>query len=169
MAVKDDAEIITKNKVVEIHYILTGDDKQTIDASEKDSPLPYLHGYQQIVPGLEKALAGKKVGDKLTVEVSPEEGYGTFNEELVKEIEKDQFPNGSKIEAGEMFEASGPDGNPMIIRITEVKDDTVTIDGNHPLAGKNLFFDIEIVSIREATKEELEHGHAHHGDGHTHQ
>ena len=159
---------IAPDHVVEIHYTLTNDQKQVVDSSRGDEPLPYLHGHGNIVPGLEQALVGKTVGDKLQVTVLPKEGYGEYDERLKKELPRSAFPKGAAIEVGAMFEASGPDGAPMVIRVVGTTSDKVQIDGNHPLAGQTLYFDVEIMKVRKATKSELEHGHAHPGDGHHH-
>ena len=159
---------IAADHVVEIHYTLTNDRKEIVDSSRGDAPLPYLHGHGNIVPGLEQALAGKAVGDKVQVTVSPAEGYGEYNEKLKKELPRNAFPKDSKLEVGAMFEASGPDGDAIVIRVVGVGNETVQIDGNHPLAGETLHFDVEIMKVRKATPSELEHGHAHPGDGHHH-
>jgi FKBP-type peptidyl-prolyl cis-trans isomerase SlyD len=159
---------IQADHVVEIHYTLTNDQKEVLDSSRGSTPLPYLHGHGNIVPGLERALLGKAIGDKLTVTVSASDGYGEYDARLKKELPRSAFPKDSPVEVGAMFEASGPEGDTIVIRIVELNAETVHVDGNHPLAGQALNFDVEIVSIRPATKSELEHGHAHPGDGHHH-
>jgi len=158
---------IALNSVVGIHYTLTGADGKTIDTSDGREPLQYLHGAGNIVPGLEKELAGKKVGDKMEVTVSAEEGYGARREEMVQEIPKSAFKADGEIEVGMRFQAQTPNGA-MVFEVTKIDGDTVTADGNHPLADQELNFAIEIISIREATKEELEHGHVHGPGGHHH-
>ena len=160
--------IIGENQVVGIHYTLRDESKEVLDSSEGQDPLLYLHGHGQIVVGLEKALAGKKVGDKLDVAVSPEEGYGQYDPKLTSEVQKKQFPKQARLEVGALFEFSNSKGHPVVVRIVEVNAETVKVDANHPLAGKKLNFAVEIVSVREATKEELEHGHAHGEGGHHH-
>lgn len=158
---------IAQNSVVAMHYKLTDDEGKTIDSSEGREPLNYLHGHGNIVPGLEKELGGKKAGDKLEVKVSPEEGYGTRKEEMVQQIPKTAFKADGELEIGMRFQAQTPQGA-QIFEITKVEGDTVTVDGNHPLAGQNLNFAIEVTEVREATQEEIEHGHVHGPDGHHH-
>jgi FKBP-type peptidyl-prolyl cis-trans isomerase SlyD len=159
---------IEKGTVVSIHYTLHGEDKQLLDSSEGAEPLVYLHGHGQIIPGLEKQLAGKTVGDSLKAEIEPADGYGEYDESLVVSLERDQFPEGAELEVGTMFELSGPQNETLVVRVTELADDHVEVDGNHPLAGKKLFFDVSVAAIRPATQEELAHGHAHGPGGHEH-
>jgi FKBP-type peptidyl-prolyl cis-trans isomerase SlyD len=159
---------ISANHVVGIHYTLRDDKKEVLDSSEGQDPLLYLHGHSQIVPGLENALAGKKVGDKLSVSITPADGYGEYDPKLTSVVERNQFPNQAQLEVGALFEFSNAKGHPVVVRVAELKGDSVTVDANHPLAGQNLHFEVEIVSLRAATQSELEHGHAHDGDGHHH-
>jgi FKBP-type peptidyl-prolyl cis-trans isomerase SlyD len=161
-------DTISADTVVSIHYTLRGEDKAVLDSSEGAEPLMYLHGHGQIIPGLEKELLGKKVGESLKAEVSAKEGYGEFDEGLILSLEKKQFPKGAKIEMGMMFELAGPQNETLVVRVTKIDADSVEVDGNHPLAGKKLFFDVSVVAIRAATKEELTHGHAHGPGGHHH-
>ena len=159
--------LIGDNSVVNVHYKLTDDAGKVLDSSDGSKPLAYLHGAGNIVPGLEKALTGKVAGDSLQVKVEPAEGYGELNPEGVKVIEKSAFEGVESVEAGMAFEAKAPDGTAQQIIVKKVEGDEVTIDMNHPLAGVTLNFDITIVSVREATKEELDHGHTHeHGHSH---
>lgn len=159
--------LIGKNSVVSVHYKLTDDAGKVLDSSEGAEPLAYLHGAGNIVPGLEKALVGKGAGESLQVKVAPAEGYGELDPNGVKVIERAAFEGVDVVEAGMSFEANAPDGTSQHIVVTKVDGDEITIDLNHPLAGVTLNFDIQIVSVREATKEELEHGHTHEG-GHAH-
>ncbi len=152
--------LIGNNLVVSMHYKLTDDDGNVLDGS-KDEPLAYLHGAGNIIPGLEKALVGKVAGDNLQVRVEPAEGYGEVKPELVQTIDKSAFQGVSAIEAGMTFEAQGSNGAAQRIEVKKVEGDAVTIDANHPLAGVSLNFDLKIVEVREATKEELAHGHTH--------
>lgn len=154
---------IENNHVVTMHYTLTNDEGQTIDTSAGAEPLVYIQGLGHIIPGLESEILGKTKGDKLKVAVAPKDGYGERVDEMVNTMPKSQFPEGENIEVGMQFQAD-TDHGPLVFTITEVEGDNVTIDGNHPLAGVNLNFDVEIVDIREATKDELEHGHVH-GEG----
>lgn len=154
-----------KNELVGIiHYTLKNDDGVTIDSSEGEAPLEYLHGFQNIVPGLEAELNGKKVGDSFKVSVEPEQGYGDLDPNLVQELPKEMFQGVDQVEVGMAFHAETQNGM-QTVEVIEVDEDTVTIDGNHPLAGQTLNFEIEVVGIREATPEELQHGHVHSAEG----
>lgn len=160
---------VAKNKVVSINYHLTDDEGTLIDSSEGYDPLAYLHGTGNIVVGLEKALEGKSVGDEFKISLTPEDAYGQRKDELCTVVPKDMFENVDDIEVGMHF--SIPDeesGEEQFVMVTEVNDENVTIDGNHPLAGVNLVFDVSVVEIRDATDEEIEHGHAHGVGGHSH-
>jgi len=152
---------------VSFHYTLKNDAGEVIDSSEGSSPLAYLHGAGNIVPGLENALAGKAVGDKLSVKVAPAEGYGERDARLVQDVPRRAFQGIKDIKPGMSFTADGPQG-PSRVVVTRVIGDIVTVDGNHPLAGENLNFDVEITDVREASAEELEHGHVHGEGGHHH-
>lgn len=149
--------------VVSFHYTLTDDAGEVLDSSSGRAPLAYLHGAGNIVPGLESALAGRSAGDSLKVSVPPEEGYGVHHAGLVQEVPKSAFGGVDQVEVGMEFHAQGPQGM-FAVTVTAVEDETVTIDGNHPLAGKTLHFDVEITEVREATAEESAHGHVH-GEG----
>lgn len=160
--------MIQEGKVVNLCYSLTDKEGKVLDRADKDAPFTYLHGASQIVPGLEAALEGLKVGDKKKVVVSPEQGYGENNPALKMAVSRAQFPKGMEIAVGMQFEANGGDGEGMIFTIEKVEGDQVHIDGNHPMAGVTLHFDVEVLEVREATEEEMDHGHAHGGDGHHH-
>jgi FKBP-type peptidyl-prolyl cis-trans isomerase SlyD len=153
--------------VVAIDYTLTDDAGQLLDSSEGREPLSYLHGTAGIVPGLERELDGKRVGDQLEVAIAPEDGYGNRNEALRQQVSRDQFAGIEDLQRGMQFRVDSNAG-PMVITIIEIAEDVVTVDGNHPLAGVNLNFAVTVREIREATEEELEHGHAHGPGGHTH-
>ncbi len=148
---------IANNTVVSIDYTLTGDDGQVIDTSEGREPLQYLHGHQNIIPGLENAIEGKSEGDELDVVVQPEEGYGAYRDELVQEVPRNAFEGVDELEPGMSFRAESNAG-PMTVMVTEVGDDTVTVDGNHMLAGKVLNFQVAIKDVREASAEEVAQG-----------
>lgn len=154
--------------VVELHYTLKDQDGELLDSAGADDPFHYLHGSGQIVPGLEDALTGLKVGDKKQVAVPPAEGYGDYDPQLALTVSKAQFPEGVDIEVGMQFESTTPEGIEAVFSIESIEGDKVHIDGNHPLAGATLNFDIEVKSIRKATEEELSHGHAHGPGGHGH-
>jgi len=156
---------ITDNCIVFMNYTLTDDDGTTIDTNVGGDPMPYLHGGNNIVPGLEKELVGLETGSKVQVAVQPEEGYGPVIPEAIATIDKDAFGDIEDIQPGMQFQAQGPEGQIQIITIKEVTDEGILVDGNHPLAGKVLNFEVEITEVREATAEELEHGHPHLDDG----
>ena len=159
---------ITDNTVVSIEYTLTDDSGKILDTSEGSEALSYIHGSGSIVPGLENALAGKTLGDEWSITVSPEEGYGERIEQLTQVVSRDMFDSINDLEVGMQFHGQSPDEHPIVITITAIEDNDITIDGNHPLAGINLNFEIKIVDIRNATEEELEHGHVHGPEGHHH-
>jgi FKBP-type peptidyl-prolyl cis-trans isomerase SlyD len=148
---------ISNNTVVSIDYTLTGDDGQVIDSSEGREPLQYLHGHQNIIPGLEKAIEGHSEGDELEVAVQPDEGYGPYRDELVQDVPMDAFSGVDKVEPGMSFRAESNAG-PMTVVVKKVGDDTVTVDGNHMLAGQVLNFKVAIKDVREATDEEISQG-----------
>ncbi|WP_018860659.1 MULTISPECIES: peptidylprolyl isomerase [unclassified Thioalkalivibrio] len=158
---------VAQNAVVSIHYTLTNDAGETIDSSEGREPLAYLHGNGQLVPGLERELEGKGAGDKVQAKVTPEEGYGEKIEAMVQEIPLEAFQGVDSVQPGMQFQAQTQNG-PLTVTVTKVEGETATVDGNHPLAGENLNFDVEVVEVREASAEELEHGHAHGVGGHQH-
>ena len=158
---------IAPNSVAAFHYTLTDDQNQVIDSSAGRDPLTYLHGSGQIVPGLEKQMDGHSVGDKFIAEVAPEEGYGVLQPELLQEVPRDAFQGVEDIQPGMQFQGRGPQGE-INVTVTKVEDDKVFIDGNHPLAGKTLHFAIEVTDVREASAEELKHGHVHGAGGHQH-
>ena len=159
--------LIGKNCVVSIYYKLTDDAGNLLDMSMNSEPLHYLHGANNLIPGLENELTGKSVGAAFKVSVPPNEGYGTYREELVQVVPRDLFKGVDDIKTGMQFETEGPDG-PELIIVTHVSSEDVTVDGNHPLAGKTLHFDVTVESIREATAEERDHGHPHDAHGHHH-
>jgi FKBP-type peptidyl-prolyl cis-trans isomerase SlyD len=162
---------IAKDRVISISYTLRDDKDKFIDATDEGDCLDYLHGYENIIPGLERALEGKKTGDRLTVSLSAAEAYGERDEKLVSQISLDRFEGVESVETGMQFEAWTAAGY-RIVTVTGVEGSGVTIDANHPLAGKNLRFDVTVASIREALPEELSHGHTHGahpcGEGHGH-
>lgn len=163
-----ESQSIVDGMVVTMHYKLALDGGQVIDQSEGEEPLAYLHGAQNIVPGLEEALTGKSVGDSFDVSVPAEKGYGPRAEEAVQTVPRSAFPDGSALEAGVSFQATDQNDRPIMGTIEAVTDDTVTVDFNHPLAGRNLNFSIEVVGVRAATEEETSHGHPHGEGGHHH-
>ena len=158
---------IENNLVVSFDYTLTDNEGQVIDTSDGREPLAYLHGKGGIIPGLERELAGKTVGDELQVSVAPADGYGERNESLKQDVPRAQFDGVEELEVGMQFRVD-TEGGPMVINVMEIGDEIVTVDGNHPLAGIHLNFAVTIRDIREATSEELDHGHVHGPGGHHH-
>jgi FKBP-type peptidyl-prolyl cis-trans isomerase SlyD len=161
-----ESEIIGRDQIVSLDYRLTDERGELIDSSEEGEPLVYLHGHGQIIPGLEKALDGKPVGHAGRVVVDPVDGYGVSDPELVFVEPKASF--GFDVEVGAMLEARDPDGESYEYQVVAVTDEGVTLDGNHPLAGKTLTFEVTVTGVRPASEEELAHGHAHGEGGHHH-
>lgn len=145
-------------------YELKDDEGTLLDKSPADAPLAYLHGHKNIIPGLEKGLEGERVGVEKAVIVPPVDAYGEYNPSLRQELERSMFPKDAPVELGMRFRAGTPEGGQVVVRVTDISDDKVTVDANHELAGKNLNFTVKVREVRDATKDELEHGHAH-GDG----
>ncbi|HVI59869.1 MAG TPA: peptidylprolyl isomerase [Luteimonas sp.] len=148
---------ITDARVASIHYTLTDDAGNVIDKSPESQPLRYFHGAGNIVPGLEKALAGKHAGDSLKVDVKPEEGYGPRNEGLVQVVPRSAFQGVDEVAPGMQFRAESG-GRSRLITVVEAGDEQVTIDGNHPLAGRTLHFDVAVADVREASEVEKQAG-----------
>ena len=166
-AERDDL-IVGDGLVVSLAYSLRLDDGEEIDTAAGDDPLVYLHGAQNIIPGLERALAGLKIGDARSVTVSPDDAYGEMDPDAFELVPYDAFPGDLELEEGmglRMVESGT--GRQMEAYISELRDDGALLDMNHPLAGETLHFDVEVVGLRQATTEEIAHGHAH-SDGHTH-
>ena len=158
---------IAKNTVVAIDYVLKDDNGQVLDSSADRTPLSYLHGASAIIPGLERALDGKQAGDQFEVSVAAEDAYGERNEALQQDVPREQFAGVEDLEVGMQFRVDSSSG-PMVITIVRIADEVVTVDGNHPLAGVNLNFAVTVREVRQATEEEVAHGHAHGPDGHAH-
>jgi FKBP-type peptidyl-prolyl cis-trans isomerase SlyD len=156
---------IKKDSVVSFNYTLKDDTGDIIDSSAPGEPLAYLHGHGNIVPGLERELEGKAAHDKLSVKIAPADAYGEYDKNLVQKIPRRSLKGIAKVTVGMRLHAQTPQG-PQAVTVTAVTGDMVTIDANHPLAGQNLNFDIEIVDVRDATAEELAHGHVHGPGGH---
>lgn len=152
---------VQANCVVSIHYRLTNESGEELDSSAGQDPLSYLHGTNSLIPGLETALTGQAAGDKLQVTVQPADAYGEVNPELVQTVPISAFDTPENVKAGVQFQAQGPDGQVQLITVQEVTDDGVTINANHPLAGQVLHFDVTIEAVREASAEEIDHGHVH--------
>jgi FKBP-type peptidyl-prolyl cis-trans isomerase SlyD len=159
--------LIKDNMVVSIHYTLKNEEGQVLDSSQGREPLSYLHGNNNIIPGLENALTGKEIGEQFNISIPPEDGYGVRDERLIQVLPKTAFEGIDLVEPGMQFQARSDQGV-QIITVTSVDGDRVTVDGNHALAGEVLNFDIEITHIRPATEEELAHGHVHGPGGNHH-
>ena len=158
---------ITADRVATIHYTLKDDGGGVLDSSSGGEPLAYIQGHGSLVSGLEKALEGKEGGAKLAVSVAPAEGYGTRDESLIQRVPKRSLQGAGNIKKGMQFQARTDDGM-RLFTVTALVGDMVTLDGNHPLADQTLHFEVEVVDVREATSEELEHGHVHGAGGHHH-
>ena len=154
---------IAKNKVALIDYILTDNEGEMIDSSEGAGPLAYLHGAGNIVEGLEEALIGKEAGDKVKASIEPAKAYGERHEDMKQDVPKELFGGVENIEVGMQFQSETDEG-PVLVTVMAISEEMVTVDGNHPLAGVHLNFDVTVREVREPTAEELEHGHVH-GEG----
>ncbi|MGM0481391.1 MAG: FKBP-type peptidyl-prolyl cis-trans isomerase [Pseudomonadota bacterium] len=159
------SEAIAPNKVVAINYTVKTADGQTLDQSKEGNPLSFIHGRGMLIPGLENALEGKATGEKFSAEIKPDEAYGERQDGLIQTVPRNLFGE-NEVEPGMQFRASTDQGDQSVV-IVEVNDEEVTVDGNHPLAGTDLQFDVEVVEVRDATEQELEHGHVH-TDGEDH-
>jgi FKBP-type peptidyl-prolyl cis-trans isomerase SlyD len=158
---------ISQDQVVSIHYTLRDDAGEVIDRSTDGEPLSYLHGHGNLVPGLERELTGRKPGDRLQVKVAPAEAYGEYERELVQRVPRRALKGIADLRVGMRLQAQTPAG-PRAVTVTQLSGDMVTLDGNHPLAGKNLNFEVEVARVRPATEEELAHGHVHGPGDHHH-
>jgi len=159
---------VGKDKVVLMHYTLKNDAGDVIDSSDGADPLPFLQGHGNIIPGLESALEGSKVGDKLDVSIKPEEGYGERMKDAIQEIPSSALKGVDEVKVGMQLQSQDKDGNAFLVSVTKIEDDKITVDGNHPLAGQTLHFSVSIESIRKAEAEELSHGHVHADGQHNH-
>lgn len=159
-------EMIEDDVVVELQYQLWSDG-ELVEQSEENDPLVYLHGYDNIIPGLERELHGLRVGDEKDITVTPEEAYGPRDPENVEDVSLSDLPLDFTPEEGMVLEVQDEDGNVYVAQVQQVSDDSVTLDFNHPMAGKTLRFQVRITNLREPTEEELDHGHVH--DGHEHE
>ncbi len=158
---------IAQDQVVSIHYTLRNDAGDVLDKSSAGAPLSYLHGHGNLIPGLERELAGKNTGDKLQVKIPPADGYGEYDKELVQRVPRRALKGVPNVKVGMRLHAKIGHGA-REVTVTQLTGDLVTLDGNHPLAGQSLNFEVEVADIRAATAEELEHGHVHEPGGHHH-
>jgi len=159
--------IVEKSKVVSFHYTLKNADGEELESSREKEPMSYLHGANNIIPGLERAMEGREAGDEFTVTVEPEDAYGIRNENNVQRVALKRLKGIGKISPGQILNLQTQQG-PVQVRVLKVGRFNVDVDGNHPLAGMQLTFDVEITGIREASEEETGHGHAHGPGGHQH-
>jgi FKBP-type peptidyl-prolyl cis-trans isomerase SlyD len=148
---------ITKDKVVVIDYCLKNSGGDVLDSSEDAAPLEYLHGYSNVIPGLERELEGKNETDEFSVVVEPKDGYGEYNDNLVMEVPRENFPEDIEITVGTQFEADSDQGT-IPVTVIKAASELITVDANHPLAGEKLFFSVKVVSVRDATQDELDNG-----------
>jgi len=156
---------IGKEIVASIDYTLKNDEGTVLDTSEGGEPLSYLHGAGNIIPGLEKELSGREAGDTFTATIDPIDGYGEYADDLVFSVTKDQFDNSEDVKEGLLFQAE-ISGEARLCTVSKIDGEKVEVDANHPLSGMTLHFEITVCGVREATAEEIEHGHVH--DGHHH-
>ncbi len=152
---------ITKHSLVAIEYRLTDEEGEELDSSGEDGPLTYVHGMQEIIPGLEKALDGRSAGDEFQVTIEPAEGYGERYEELCIEMPRDEFEDTQDLELGMQFNLTDEDDEEIVVTVIDFDDDMVVVDGNHPLAGVKLLFDVKVHEVRPATAEEIAQSEAH--------
>jgi FKBP-type peptidyl-prolyl cis-trans isomerase SlyD len=166
---KGSTPMATQKRVISFHYTLTDSSGEVIDTSrDQNVPFSFLEGSGQIIPGLEKALALLSVGDKRKVDVLAADAYGTVDEQLVVKVPREKLPNSAELQEGDQFQATGPNGETLLFRVIEIEGAEVALDGNHPLAGEDLTFDVEMMAVRDATPEEMAHGHVHGEGGHHH-
>ncbi len=151
---------IENNTAVSINYVLKGDDGKIIDESS-DGQFTFLIGAQNIIPGLENALQGKSAGDSFDVSIEPEQAYGVMDPAKIQTVPKSAFPDGVDIQVGAQFHGASPSGDPVVVTVSAIEGDDVTIDGNHALADQTLHFAVEVVEVRAATEDEIGHGHIH--------
>ena len=161
------AEKVEEGKVVSFSYTLKDNNGNMVEQSDPGQPLEYLHGSANIIPGLERKMEGMLLGDTKSITVPAEEGYGEYDEKLVFKVPMENFPQNTEIKEGMEFRADSEHG-PLMLTVVELGDDYVIVDGNHPMAGENLHFDVKVEGIRQATQEEKEHGHVHGPEGHHH-
>ncbi|RPI71393.1 MAG: peptidylprolyl isomerase [Ignavibacteriales bacterium] len=159
---------IGQNKVVSMNYTLKDKEGNVIQTTDKREPFQYLSGNQQILPNLEKEIDNMIIGSKKNVKIPAKDAYGEYNEQAVQQIDKKTFPDDIELQVGMEFVANSPEGQQMPFVVTDIKEQEVTVDFNHPLAGRDLEFDVELLDVRDATLEEMKHGHAHGPNGHHH-
>ena len=159
---------IEKNKVVNIHYTLSNKEGQVLDSSATAEPLAYIHGVGALIPGLESQLEGRVKGDKLLAVIEPAEGYGEWDTNKQHIVSKEGFKGDEELTVGMRVQVDNGQGQAAVAMVTKIDAEDVTLDLNHPLAGMTLHFDVEVTEVRDASTEELDHGHAHGPGGHHH-
>ncbi len=159
---------IKPDQVVSINFTVKDEQGEVIDSTKDDQPFEFLSGRNQILPVLEEKIGGMIIGSKKDVELDPENAYGEYQDDAVQTVKRSDFPEGAELKEGQGFVANTQDGKQMPFVISEVEGDDITIDFNHPLAGKKLTFEVELLDVRDATAEELSHGHVHGANGHHH-
>ena len=158
--------MVSNGKVVSIHYTLKNDEGTVLDTSDGKDPLAYLHGANNVIPGLETAMEGKKTGETFNVRISPTDAYGEQDDSKKQVLERSMFGE-HEVQIGQQFHAADPEGNSIVVTVTNIDGDEIVIDGNHPLAGMTLNFEVEVMDVRDASEEEISHGHVH-GEGGDH-
>ncbi|MCW8883349.1 MAG: peptidylprolyl isomerase [Sedimenticola sp.] len=153
---------ITDFKAVILDYVTRDQSGEIIDSSANDGYLTYIHGTESLIPALEEALSGHQQGEKLSISISCDDAYGERDESLIESVPRENFPGVEQIEVGMQFQTEMEEGVPFMVTVVDLDDESVTVDGNHPLAGKVLNFDLEIIEVRDASSDEIEHGHVHH-------
>lgn len=156
------------NKVVTFNYILKDDNGALLDSTEKGGPFSFISGNHQILPGLEEAIGNMIIGSKKNIKLAAADAYGEYDENAVQKINRTLFPEEAELEIGMTYFAHSPEGQHLQFVITEMENDDITVNFNHPLAGKNLEFDVELLDVRDATPEEISHGYVHGPGGHHH-
>jgi FKBP-type peptidyl-prolyl cis-trans isomerase SlyD len=152
---------VGENRVVTIDYTLKDEKGEVLDSSERSGELSYIHGVGQLIPGLEEALEGHDEGEQVETTLNPQQAYGEYDDQLQFNVPKERMPEDSSLEVGQQFEAQTSQGQRQVVTLTSVGSQEVTLDANHPLAGQELTFDVTVKSVRDATQEELDHGHVH--------
>jgi FKBP-type peptidyl-prolyl cis-trans isomerase SlyD len=159
---------ILSNKVITFNYKLKDDQGNLLDSTDKGGPLSFITGNQQIIPGLENALSSMIIGSKKNVKLAAADAYGEYDENAIQRVKRSLFPEEAELEIGRTYFGHSPGGQHLQFVITEIENDDITVNFNHPLAGKDLEFDVELLDVRDATPEEISHGHVHGAGGHHH-
>ena len=159
---------LQEKKVIIFNYTLKDENGEMLDSTEKGGPFSFVTGNQQVLPGLEVALSSMIIGSKKNIKLAAADAYGEYDEGAVQKVKRDLFPEEAELEIGTSYFAHSPEGQHLQFIITEIEDDVITANFNHPLAGKDLEFDVELLDVRDATSEEMQHGHVHGPGGHHH-